>query len=277
MVPTLLDLRERGLPVKEVIWDRGYSQLIAAATAHPLHAAGIEQTFRPMERQRKLQPHSTDAILIEGQLFSASVPEELRRLKMPPLGADEEQLRAYEQRFNQRARFRWQRHARPDSDGVTRWKCPFHAGFLRSRDLPWTMSRSRQAPLVDLMGGDRCCDGTKSLSAENVALWQPITAGTTAWRVSYGRRQVAEGANAMLKGGFVNIERKFLRVLGRTKMMLLLAFTIAGHNRDRIRAFVARKTHEAMTPKRRAKRRKGTWRDILGERPAAAGRDPPPS
>ncbi len=252
MVPTLLDLRERGLPVKEVIWDRGYSQLIAAATAHSLHAAGIEQTFRPMVHQRKLQPHSTDAILIDGQLFSASVPEELRRLKMPPFGADEQQVRAFERPFNQRARFRWQRHARPDSDGVTRWKCPFHAGFLRSRDPPWTMPRSRQTPLVDLMGAHRCCEGTKSLSADNIALWQPITAERPRG-ASPMDDVVAEGANAMLKGGFVNIERKFLRVLGRTKMMLLLAFTIAGHNRDRIRAFVARKAHEATTPRRRVK------------------------
>jgi hypothetical protein len=134
---------------------------------------------------------------------------------------------------------------------------------------------ARQAPLIDLFAADRCCEGTKSLSAAEIALWQPLAAGTTAWRISYGRRQVAEGANAMLKGGFVNIERKFLRVLGRAKMMLLLAFTIAGYNRDRIRSFVAQEAHESAAPKRRAKRRKSTWKDILPSRSATFGRGPP--
>ena len=63
-----------------------------------------------------------------------------------------------------------------------------------------------------------------------------VTLGTTAWRISMGRRQVIEGANAGPKGGFVSIERKFMRVLGVTKMTVLLAFAIAGCNMDRIRA-----------------------------------------
>jgi hypothetical protein len=53
-----------------------------------------------------------------------------------------------------------------------------------------------------------------------------------AWRSpswpSFGRRQVVEGANAMLKGGFVNIGHKFFRVFGLTKITLLLAFTVFG-------------------------------------------------
>jgi hypothetical protein len=48
------------------------------------------------------------------------------------------------------------------------------------------------------------------------------------------------GLGFLNPSGFVNIQRKFLRVLGLTKMTVLLAFTIAGYNVDRIRAFVAR-------------------------------------
>lgn len=50
------------------------------------------------------------------------------------------------------------------------------------------------------------------------------------------RRQYAETANGLLKGGFVNIERKFIRVLGITKVTVLLAFTLVGYNLDRIRS-----------------------------------------
>jgi hypothetical protein len=57
-----------------------------------------------------------------------------------------------------------------------------------------------------------------------------LPSGTTAWRVFYGRHQVVEGVNAMLKGGFDNIQHKFFRVFGLAKMTLMLAFTLAGYN-----------------------------------------------
>jgi hypothetical protein len=93
-----------------------------------------------------------------------------------------------------------------------------------------------------------------------------------------GRRSVVEGANGSLKGGFVNIQRKFLRVLGLTKMTVMLAFTIAGYNLECIRSFNASiaATETASEKKRtRAKRRRGTWGDILSAVRTSAGPDPP--
>jgi hypothetical protein len=153
---------------------------------------------------------------------------------MPSAGAMLGELERLEQRFNERARYRFQRHAAPDEDGVTRWRCPFCAGLLRSRQLPKTMRKSREnRALVTLPDGSRCCSGTLSLAPSELPYWQRLPAGTTAWRISMGRRQVAESANAGLKGGFVNIARKFFRVFGSTKMTILLAFTVVGYNLDR--------------------------------------------
>lgn len=87
-----------------------------------------------------------------------------------------------------------------------------------------------------------------------------------------------DGANAMLKGGFVNIGHKFFRVFGLTKMTLLLAFTLVGYNLDRIRSFLAKRAQEKARkgkPRRRAKRKSGTWTDIESRR-SLVGRDPPP-
>jgi hypothetical protein len=42
-----------------------------------------------------------------------------------------------------------------------------------------------------------------------------------------GRRQVVESANAALKGTLTDLGRGFVRVMGRTKMILLLGFTLA--------------------------------------------------
>lgn len=81
--------------------------------------------------------------------------------------------------------------------------------------------------------------------------------GTTAWRKSYRRRNVVEGVNAMLKGGFVNVQQKFFRVFRLTKLTFVLAFTIAGYNVECIRSFNARKVAEAEATEARKKRRNG--------------------
>ncbi|MHB8671947.1 MAG: hypothetical protein ACYDAD_15530 [Acidimicrobiales bacterium] len=60
-----------------------------------------------------------------------------------------------------------------------------------------------------------------------------------------GRRQAAGSANAALQGAFVDIGRGFLRVMGRIKTTVLLGFTIAAYNTDRIRAF--RRKHRIET------------------------------
>lgn len=96
---------------------------------------------------------------------------------------------------------------------------------------------------------------------------------------------MVEGVNALLKGGFVNIQHKFFRVFGLAKMTLLLAFTLAGYNLEAIRSFTAKKEAERVTapPKRtRKRRRKGTWADVIGpdqsrSSPSGSGRSPPPT
>jgi hypothetical protein len=55
-----------------------------------------------------------------------------------------------------------------------------------------------------------------------------------------GRRQVIESVNAALKGSFANLARGFFRVFGRVKISVLLGFTIAAFNLERIRSFRAK-------------------------------------
>jgi hypothetical protein len=88
--------------------------------------------------------------------------------------------------------------------------------------------------------------------------WQAIPFGTTTWRLTMGRRLVGESANAALKGTFADLNRGFFRVFGQPKMTLLLGFTIAGYNLDRIRSFRAKKRAEADAKPDQPKRRRGT-------------------
>jgi hypothetical protein len=272
IVPDLVAAKASGLDVGDVVWDPGYSLCLPETTGHPLTQGGIEQTLQLVTHQRGIRPFAGEAMLLDGQLFSKLVPTELRDLTVSPRYAPGPYRQAFEEKFNQRARWRFVRHAKPDADGVTRWKCPFCAGLLRSREIPSSMRRSRRAPLVKVPGG-RCCGGTLSAPPAELPHAQRISFGTTAWRISMDRRQVVESANAALKGGFTDISRGFFRVFGRVKMTVLLGFTVAAYNLDRIRSFRAKQEAEKALPRRRAKRRLGTYADLLRDTsvPASTG------
>ncbi|MFZ0170177.1 MAG: hypothetical protein WAL04_00710 [Acidimicrobiales bacterium] len=260
IVEDLIEYSRSRHELADVVWDPGYSLCQPETTGFPLAAAGIEQTMQLVTHQRGIRPFAKDALLLDGQLYSRFLPAELRDLAMPPRGARGAYRRAYEDKFNRRARWRLVRHSRPDADGFTRWRCPFCAGLLRSRKVPTTMRRPRRVPLVDLPEGETCCcDGTLTAPAVELPLTQRIPFGTTAWRISMDRRQVVESANAALKGSFVDISRGFIRVFGRVKMSVLLGFTAAAYNLDRIRSFRAKQAELAGAPKRQPKRRRGTW------------------
>ncbi len=90
---------------------------------------------------------------------------------MPPMNATVEETAEYERVFNELARYCFERLNKPDSDGTTRWMCPVHAGRLCTRSVPETMRTSREAPLIDLPDGERCCDGTVSVQAAELPHW----------------------------------------------------------------------------------------------------------
>jgi hypothetical protein len=262
--------------IDEVVWDPGYSLCQPETTTYLLARAGIETTLQPVVHQRGIRPFAGEALLLDGQLFSPMLPAELRDLAMPPRGAPAPYRGAFEEAFNRRARWRYVRHSRLDADGVTRWKCPFCAGLLRSRSLPATMRRSRSAPLVALPEGSQsCCHGTLSAPAAELPITQRIPFGTTAWRTSMNRRMVVESANAALKGGFTDLSRGFMRVFGVTKINLLLGFTIAAYNLDRVASYLRKRVAAARKPTRR-KRRLGTWSTLLDPVGVASDEAGPP-
>jgi hypothetical protein len=92
-----------------------------------------------------------------------------------------------------------------------------------------------------------------------------------------GRRQVVEPVNAALKGTFADLARGFMRVMGKTKMTVMLGFTIAGYNLDRIRSYRAKKRDEAEAKPAQPKRRQGTWNEVVEvrEMPQDRAESPP--
>jgi hypothetical protein len=55
-------------------------------------------------------------------------------------------------------------------------------------------------------------------------------------RISMARRQVVESANSALKGALADLGRGFFCVMGLVKTTVLLGFTLAAYNLDRIRS-----------------------------------------
>ena len=86
--------------------------------------------------------------------------------------------------------------------------------------------------------------------------------------------KVVESVNSALKGAFVDLGRGFFRVFGQVKMTVLLGFTVAGFNLDRIRSFRAKQSigdsDSSTTPRpirrQRAKRRTGVWAELVDPR-----------
>ena len=115
--------------------------------------------------------------------------------------------------------------------------------------------------------------------------------GTTAYRVSYGRRNAAESGFSALNGWFSSFGRKgFVRVMatmpkihkerGREegitlrKIALLLGAFLAAYNLFAANSFNEKREREASTRPRRRSRRTGTFRVILQPRDES-GRAPP--
>jgi hypothetical protein len=129
--------------------------------------------------------------------------------------------------------------------------------------LMFSPQTARGGPVGGSGRSAECCCGILSAPPVELPLTQRTPFGTTAWRISMYCRQVVESVNAALQGAFADISRGFFRVFGRTKITFLLGFTIAAFNLDRLRNFRAKQAEEEGQPRRRAKRRLGTWAELM--------------
>ncbi len=97
------------------------------------------------------------------------------------------------------------------------------------------------------------------------------------------RRNPVEGVNGDLKSNFTDIDRGYARVFGTERIAFLLAFTLSGLNVLLARSFrrmLKAERERAAGPRPRAKRRTGTFEQVLGRLPevadgVAGGRAPP--
>lgn len=262
--------------------DPGYMQSAPERFHLLLKRLGIGTFARLKKNQRGEKPGIGPARLIDGHLFDDSLPDELVKPPMPPVGSTWEEKRPYVAKFDQRAAHRYGRIKAPGDDGVTRWKHPVENGTLRSRNVPASMRKNRRAPLVDLP--DDADLSTVTAGADQLPLYQPCLMGTTAWTEAEAKRELVETANSFLHGAagaITDIGRGYGRMLDSGRIKLFLTFSIVGHNRQRIHSWLRHHrllptTHpDALPPakKHRAPRRNRAKRfEDLG---TPAGTGPP--
>ena len=80
--------------------------------------------------------------------------------------------------------------------GDKRFECPACASFC---DDPAGPPRSYAHPPLAKPGTTRCCGGVVTIKVEDLADYQLIPYGTPAWHTAYGRRNLVETVNSMLK------------------------------------------------------------------------------
>lgn len=155
--------------------------------------------------------------------------------------------------------WRWSVLDRDRTTGDVRLVCPFHAGRVRNKNVKVRKRVAPSAPHVKVPAkATQCCCGSITMSPEQLSeLWQPVPYGIRAWAMSYGRRALAETANALLKSSFARLERGDFKVMGQHKVGLLIGLLCVGVNIEIARRLEEFGVPRELTAEEKAKKRSG--------------------
>lgn len=243
--------------VTEALFDRGYTMATGEHFARPLRNRGVEVVFDLHSSQRGTRPGPVPGTLwIDGSLYSAAIPTNLRQLEPPRIGQTSGDNARVRELFDAREPFRFTRHSRRnDALGTQRYKGPALAGHVRCPNTPASMRRSQDIPTTTCTPGSACGCGITLTVPDTLherdrqrLPWQ-----STAWASSYHRRNRIESLNSKIRVHDANVNHGFIRVRGLNPTALLLAFTLAAYNaRELYRWHVAAGINEP-------------WQSYLGE------------
>ena len=166
---------------------------------------------REITRIRELMFGRNQHRLIEhcGTFFPWWLDEELHT---PPPDLNGNKLRKW---YDRRAKYRYSIDEIL-ADGSIRLLCPQCAGRIKSNlktRNPKAKPNKKARLIVRTDPAQYCCPGRVTVPVEHLDRYQAIPYGTTAWKLSYNRRNQIENLNGILrdKGG---LEDKWCRALG---------------------------------------------------------------
>ena len=234
-VELLTNLPAATQPSGDILADRWYTQQRAGRFTLPLRRAGAGLVFDYKADQAGPDGSYRGALKVDGRLYCPSMPARLHHLPDAHY-KNRDQLDAREQLEAKRGPWRMLPLAAEDDDGFQRMQCPAQRGKVRCPLKRASLTR----PMADVptvldppAAPDACCTQKtfKVPPSVNAGTRQKHPWGSTAWRTSYNRRNVVEGAAGVLKtAGGTDVKRDHIRVMGLTAHTLLMAFAVAGTN-----------------------------------------------
>ena len=186
--------------LQEVVADRGYTAK-RDSFVRRLRERGLDvimdYSTTEVERPKAVTAGRQQQPIINhcGTLLPSWVPEALHT---PPDDTEPQQRTDF---YDQRSRWRYSPHQHL-SDGSIQMRCPQCAGRVntntRTRN-PRQRRADRSVPYLAGITTEHCCDGLVTLNSTQLANYQNVPYGTTAWKHSYGRRNQIENTNSRIR------------------------------------------------------------------------------
>jgi hypothetical protein len=219
-------------PVNVLIVDRGYTMLVPESWSYRLDKLGIGQYMDLAQVQHKAGQYE-GAIMLDGWLFSPSIPARLRTIAPHTAGMTTENRKKLAALYDERDRYAFRIHSAPDITNRTiRLVPPCRVGAVRCTLVPISMRKpAHDRPTVTPPDnpGICCQQGTLTvpLTVFRGLRQHNVRYGTTDWVRQYFRRVHVETVNSLLKTHYANGSRGFIRIRKGIGVALLLAFVSA--------------------------------------------------
>lgn len=242
----VLDAMKRvlGHTPDEVLDDRGYSNCKAQNWALPLHERGIKQVFDLHPNNRGVRPGPIKGTQWRDGLLLVS--DKVAKHDAVPTRSPLESHAIKDKRAEMVAK----RHA--FSFGFEDWnlergtvrlvgpavrgqvRCVNHPASMRLKAVKQHSRGGRRTtrPTTAHVRGDECaCGKTKVVPiTEVIRFYQPYVWGSPEWERAYGGRNLSETANSNFKDHHGRFSKGSIKVLGRNKIALALAFFVDAVN-----------------------------------------------
>ncbi|MCT2019762.1 hypothetical protein [Kocuria marina] len=242
----VLDAMKRvlGHTPDEVLDDRGYSNCKAQNWALPLHERGIKQVFDLHPNNRGVRPGPIKGTQWRDGLLLVS--DKVTKHDAVPTRSPLESHAIKDKRAEMVAK----RHA--FSFGFEDWnlergtvrlvgpavrgqvRCVNHPASMRLKAVKQHSRGGRRTtrPTTAHVRGDECaCGKTKVVPiTEVIRFYQPYVWGSPEWERAYGGRNLSETANSNFKDHHGRFFKGSIKVLGRNKIALALAFFVDAVN-----------------------------------------------
>ncbi|MGY1825803.1 MULTISPECIES: hypothetical protein [unclassified Blastococcus] len=247
-------------PRRDILADRFYTSEVERADdwIWPVFALGFDSVHYLTAHQigQGRWPLLNGAIVVDGQPYSPRLPEHLRDLTPPKVGATKAEILAYQAQIAQRAPYALHAVGGRRDDGSWDFGCKAMKllGSLRCDLKPHSMGKAPSArrPTTDPTvftprALPKICGQEKSrVQMTELPFWQPLPHGSAEWWDSINRRNRVEGIFGNVKNDAAqNVTRGRFRVMGLARVSLMTLFLVMAANLRLMQTFTARQDKAA--------------------------------